>query len=68
MRTSLCFLGLFALGAYAQTASSYTDSNTGITFDRYYDSTTGYSFGMALPETIGSDFIGQIVSGHYFRS
>lgn len=66
MRTSLFSLGLFALGVYGQSTSSYTDSASGIVFQRYEDTSgTGFSFGMALPETIGSDFIGQMASeGH----
>lgn len=59
MRSSLQLLAL-AAGAYAQTAAVYTDDNSGISFSGYQD-TTGMLFGMALPETIGSDFIGQIV-------
>ncbi|KAH8672540.1 hypothetical protein BGZ60DRAFT_374213 [Tricladium varicosporioides] len=56
------FLGSLALaaGAFAQ-STSYVDPNTGITFQQSSDATTGFSFGMALPETVGSDFIGQIV-------
>lgn len=49
----------FAVGAVAQTA--YTDSNTGISFDGYLDSDTGCQFGVALPETLGTDFIAQMV-------
>ncbi|KAF2088675.1 hypothetical protein K490DRAFT_23427, partial [Saccharata proteae CBS 121410] len=44
------------------TSSAYTDSKTGITFQRFVDDDTGYAFGMALPEDAGSDFIGQIVA------
>jgi len=58
MRSSLGLLAL-AAGALAQ-SSAYTDVNTGISFEGYQD-TTGFLFGMALPSTIGSDFIGQMV-------
>lgn len=60
MRSTLSFLAAVA-GAYAQT-SSYTDANTGITFEGYQDM-TGFLFGLAVPEDPVSDFIGQIV-GH----
>jgi cellobiose dehydrogenase (acceptor) len=59
MRASLPLLAL-AAGASAQTSSAFTDANTGITFQGYED-TTGFRFGMALPSTIGSDFIGQMI-------
>lgn len=49
---------LFAAGAIA---TSYTDSKTGITFSSYQDSDTGCLFGMAMPEDLEKDFIGQIV-------
>lgn len=56
---------LFVLGAIsgadAQSASAYSDPNTGIDFQAYKDD-SGYQFGIALPETLGSDFIGQLVS------
>lgn len=58
MRFSLEVLAL-AAGAYA-TSTGYTDANTGIDFFGTED-TTGLLFGMALPSTIGSDFIGQLV-------
>ena len=50
----------FALGVAAQT-TSYIDANTGITFAGYSDSTTGFLAGIAMPETLGTDFIAQIV-------
>ncbi|KAM3086070.1 hypothetical protein ACMFMG_000206 [Clarireedia jacksonii] len=59
MRASLLALG-FAARALAQTASSYIDSNTGITFMGFED-TSGFKYGMVLPETVEGDFIGQIV-------
>lgn len=42
MRACLYSLGLFVLAACAQTASSYTDDNTGIIFDRYYHDSVGW--------------------------
>jgi cellobiose dehydrogenase (acceptor) len=59
MRSSLLALG-FAAGALAQSAASYVDDNTGITFMGFED-TSGFKYGMVLPETVGGDFIGQIV-------
>lgn len=61
---SLSFLALAAT-AVAQTSTSYVDPTTNISFQSFYDSKTGYRFGLALPETVGSDFIGQIVSHLY---
>ncbi|KAB8207806.1 hypothetical protein BDV34DRAFT_233707 [Aspergillus parasiticus] len=66
MRSSL-FGGLVAmssaLGAAAMNynSSAYSDSTTGIDFQRWCDETTGFCFGLALPETVDSDFIGQLV-------
>ncbi|KAK0465993.1 uncharacterized protein EV420DRAFT_1636565 [Desarmillaria tabescens] len=48
-------------GAAGQSASAYTDPTTGMTFQALQDSSTGFVFGIALPETIGTDFIGQMV-------
>lgn len=65
MRSSL-FGGLVAmssaLGAAAMNynSSAYSDSTTGIDFQRWCDETTGFCFGLALPETVDSDFIGQL--------
>ncbi|KAB8304356.1 hypothetical protein EYC80_003765 [Monilinia laxa] len=59
MRTSLLTLG-FAAKALAQTAASYVDANTGITFEGATDK-TGFRFGMAMEANATSDFIGQIV-------
>ncbi|TGO59962.1 hypothetical protein BOTNAR_0153g00160 [Botryotinia narcissicola] len=59
MRTSLLTLG-FAARALAQTAISYVDANTGITFEGAKD-TTGFRFGMVMEANATSDFIGQIV-------
>jgi cellobiose dehydrogenase (acceptor) len=52
---------LFALRAAAQSATPYTDANTGITFNGY-QSASGFTFGIALPETPSTDFIAQIQS------
>ncbi|KAH7343061.1 hypothetical protein BKA65DRAFT_526989 [Rhexocercosporidium sp. MPI-PUGE-AT-0058] len=59
MHLSLSLMA-FAAGAWAQQSSSSVDPNTGITFQGKTD-TTGFYFGMAVPETVGSDFIGQLV-------
>ncbi|KAG7451905.1 CBD9-like protein [Guyanagaster necrorhizus] len=48
-------------GAAGQSASAYTDPTTGMTFQALQDSSTGFVLGIALPETIGTDFIGQMV-------
>ncbi|OJJ78934.1 putative cellobiose dehydrogenase [Aspergillus glaucus CBS 516.65] len=52
-----------ALGVAASTteSSAYSDSATGIDFQRWCDDDSGMCFGMALPETVKSDFIGQMV-------
>ncbi|KAH9209162.1 GMC oxidoreductase [Leptodontidium sp. 2 PMI_412] len=60
MRFSISLLA-FAAGAWAQQSSSSVDPNTGITFQGKTD-TTGFYFGMAVPTTVGSDFIGQMVA------
>ncbi|EKD19944.1 uncharacterized protein L3040_002377 [Drepanopeziza brunnea f. sp. 'multigermtubi'] len=60
MRFSLPLVA-FAAGAAAQQTSAKVDSNTGITFQGKTDA-TGYYFGMAVPTTIGTDFIGQIIA------
>ncbi|KAE8353210.1 hypothetical protein BDV28DRAFT_133546 [Aspergillus coremiiformis] len=51
-----------ALGASAANfnSSAYSDAATGIDFQRWCDESTGYCFGLALPETVDSDFIGQL--------
>lgn len=51
----------YALGAFAQSVA-YNDPNTGIDFMSYQDSESGARFGVATPETLGKDFIGQIVA------
>lgn len=50
----------FGLSVSAQ-SFAWTDAATGIDFQRYYDSDSGFSFGVAAPENISTDFIGQIV-------
>ncbi|KAL0932731.1 uncharacterized protein CTRU02_211694 [Colletotrichum truncatum] len=42
-------------------AVAYTDPQTGIDFQRYKPDSYPYSFGIAVPETTGTDFIGQMV-------
>jgi cellobiose dehydrogenase (acceptor) len=42
-------------------ASTYTDRNTGISFNGYADG-TGYQFGMVMPQNPSTDFIVQLVS------
>ena len=52
-------LGSLALGAQSQ-SFNYTDTKSGITFEGNKDR-IGILFGLALPETVGTDFIAQIV-------
>jgi cellobiose dehydrogenase (acceptor) len=61
MKLEASFTAAMALGASAAGTLNYTDSNTGISFAGYSDG-KGYLFGMALPETIGSDVIIQLVA------
>ncbi|GIJ99447.1 hypothetical protein Aspvir_001579 [Aspergillus viridinutans] len=51
------------LGAFAANynSSAYSDSASGIDFQRWCDEDTGFCFGLALPETVGTDFVGQLV-------
>ena len=54
-------IGLLPLtGAVKAQTSEYEDPNTGITFQRIAKNDDAYTFGIALPETFGTDFIGQI--------
>lgn len=53
--------GLVRMAAAATTSSAYTDASTGIDFQQYSANGGQFSFGIALPETIESDFIGQLV-------
>jgi cellobiose dehydrogenase (acceptor) len=50
---------LFALHAAAQSATSYTDPNTGISFNGLQHE-SGYTLGYALPSNPTTDFIAQI--------
>ncbi|KAJ3527283.1 hypothetical protein NM208_g10776 [Fusarium decemcellulare] len=52
-------VGLAGSAAAQLRTTAYTDPNTGIDFMRYLSD--NYSFGIALPETVDSDFIGQMV-------
>ncbi|KAI9051554.1 hypothetical protein LZ554_004600 [Drepanopeziza brunnea f. sp. 'monogermtubi'] len=61
MRFSLPLVA-FAAGAAAQQTSANVDSKTGITFQGKTDANTGFYFGMAVPTTVGSDFIGQMIA------
>ncbi|OLN96707.1 Cellobiose dehydrogenase 1 [Colletotrichum chlorophyti] len=65
MRYSLsgaaALFGLAGSAAAQLRASPYSDPQTGIDFQRYKPDNYGYSFGIAVPETIGTDFIGQMV-------
>ncbi|ROW03750.1 hypothetical protein VMCG_05352 [Cytospora schulzeri] len=65
MRSSLigsaAIAGLARTAAAATVSSAYTDPNTGIDFQTYFASDVDYSFGLALPETVTTDFIGQLV-------
>ncbi|KAK2051723.1 GMC oxidoreductase [Colletotrichum caudatum] len=54
-------LGLVGTAAAQLRASAYTDPQTGIDFQRYKPESYPFSFGIAVPETIGTDFIGQMV-------
>jgi cellobiose dehydrogenase (acceptor) len=59
----IAFVSVLALaaGAAAQTAQTFDDPMTGITFQAFQDNSTGYRFGIALPENPTTDFIGQLV-------
>lgn len=63
MRNFIALTGFVSTfyGVSAQRTSAYTDQVTGITFQQYHDTITGYGVGIALPETVGQDFIGQLV-------
>lgn len=60
MRSAL-YLGSAVLAGLAAATSNYTDPNTGITFLTYFSTDVEYSFGIVFPETVGTDFIGQLV-------
>ncbi|KAK2008705.1 GMC oxidoreductase [Colletotrichum eremochloae] len=59
MFKSLLATGILAAAAAAQQTPSYVDAASGITFQRHSE-TSGFAFGIALPTTVGKDFIGQI--------
>jgi cellobiose dehydrogenase (acceptor) len=52
--------GLFRI-ATAETPVAYTDPKTGIDFQQITATSVDFSFGIALPKTIESDLIGQLV-------
>lgn len=62
--TAAAIVALAGAASAATTTSSYTDSTTGITFQRWTDEDTGFALGLALPEdpTAKTDIIGQIVA------
>ncbi|KAL5627656.1 hypothetical protein BROUX41_003809 [Berkeleyomyces rouxiae] len=60
MSKVLYTVGLMASAAMAQVLEPYSDPLTGINFGRHVDPASGFSVGIALPKTIGTDFIGQI--------
>ncbi|KAL2888308.1 Cellobiose dehydrogenase [Ceratocystis lukuohia] len=60
MSKFLYVAGLMASAAMAQSLEPYTDPLSGIKFGRHTDPASGFSVGLALPQTIGTDFIGQI--------
>lgn len=60
MRSAL-YLGTAFFAGLAAATSNYTDPNTGITFLTYFSTDVDYSFGIVFPETVSTDFIGQLV-------
>ncbi|KAJ8118434.1 hypothetical protein OPT61_g576 [Boeremia exigua] len=61
VNSAVALLGLFRVAsAQSTTPVAYTDPNTDIDFQRLA-ATKDYSIGIALPETIESDLIGQLV-------
>ncbi|TRM59052.1 cellobiose dehydrogenase [Schizophyllum amplum] len=52
----------FAGYALAQSATQYTDSDTGITFWGITDASHGVTYGYVFPETDTGEFIGEIVA------
>ncbi|RDL39867.1 CBD9-like protein [Venustampulla echinocandica] len=59
MQLSTILTCALALGASAQSTTTYTDSRSGITVSGYQSAS--YIFGIALPSTPGKDFIGMLV-------
>ncbi|KAL1748123.1 hypothetical protein HDZ31DRAFT_30414 [Schizophyllum fasciatum] len=57
----LCAFALVSSAQTLETTAPFTDPNTGIDFQAFTQSDLGYQFGIALPENITSDFIGQLV-------
>ncbi|KAH7381339.1 choline dehydrogenase [Phaeosphaeria sp. MPI-PUGE-AT-0046c] len=61
-RSFFISFALLALQVVAQSATPYTDANTGITFNGFKDELRGFTFGIALPKSPSTDFIAQIQS------
>jgi hypothetical protein len=59
-------LPILCIGVVLGASASTVDHNTGIAFESY-TSSKGYTFGIAVPESPGSDFIGQLVRFCLFR-
>ncbi|TDZ15951.1 Cellobiose dehydrogenase [Colletotrichum orbiculare MAFF 240422] len=54
-------LGLAGSASAQMRSEAFSDPQTGIDFQRYLPASYPYSFGIAVPETVGADFIGQLV-------
>lgn len=61
MGSAAALAGLARMATAATTASAYTDAKTGIDFMQYSANGGAFSFGIALPEKVETDFIGQLV-------
>ncbi|KAL1613180.1 hypothetical protein SLS60_001412 [Paraconiothyrium brasiliense] len=61
MGSAAALAGLFRVATAASTPVAYTDPKTGIDFQQYTATGGNFSFGIAFPETIEKDFIGQLV-------
>ncbi|KAF9871749.1 cellobiose dehydrogenase [Colletotrichum karsti] len=61
LSAAAALLGLAGSASAQLRSSAYTDPQTGIDFQRYKPDSYQYSFGIAVPETTGTDFIGQMV-------
>lgn len=61
MGSAAALAGLARMAAAATTAAPYTDPKTGIDFMSYSANGGAFSFGIALPEKVETDFIGQLV-------
>jgi hypothetical protein len=55
--SKLAVLALASVARAQQTGGTYTDPVTGFTFQRYVNG--NYTFGLAFPEDVATDFIGQ---------